>query len=81
MESSRSQSSSGESTIRLSLDVSISLNERLEVLAQRLGCAKSDVLRRAIPFLRDVDEGCERGMKFGIGYDGQALPVEFRLMR
>lgn len=63
-------------TIRLSLELSEELNDRLEALAAAVGGTKSDVLRRGIVLLEIAVDARKRGLRFGIAHAGQQLATE-----
>lgn len=62
--------------IRLSLDVSPELNDRLEVLADRSHSSKSDVLRKAIALMDVAVQARDEGKRLGIAEKGQPLSTE-----
>jgi predicted transcriptional regulator len=62
--------------IRLSLDVSPELDEKLEDLAETIHGTKSDVLRRAIALFDVVVEARKQGKKIGIAEPDQPLATE-----
>jgi predicted transcriptional regulator len=62
--------------IRLSLEVSPEMNEKLEELADKLNGTKSDVLRKAISLVEVAVRAKEEGKKFGIAAPDQTLSTE-----
>lgn len=62
--------------IRLSLDVSPELNERLETLAEQTHGTKSDVLRKAIALMDLAVQAKREGKRVGIAEGDQALSTE-----
>ena len=52
--------------VRLSLDVSLELNETLEELATKIHGSKSDVLRKAIVLMELAVQAKEKEQKLGI---------------
>jgi len=52
--------------VRLSLQVSSSLNQTLEDLAREMHGSKSDVLRRALTLMMIAHESAKEGKAFGI---------------
>lgn len=62
--------------VRLSLDISVELNDLLEELAEKTGGTKSDVLRRAITLMEVAVEAKRQGKKFGIAEKDQPLATE-----
>jgi predicted transcriptional regulator len=63
-------------TIRLSLEVSPQMNDKLEQLAAKTGGTKSDVLRKAIALVEVAVRAKEEGRKFGVAAPGQELATE-----
>jgi predicted transcriptional regulator len=63
-------------TVRLSLDVSPELNDKLEELADKIHGSKSDVLRKAITLMQVAVEGKERGQRLGLANKDQPLATE-----
>jgi predicted transcriptional regulator len=63
-------------SIRLSLEVSPQMNEKLEELADKLHGSKSDVLRKAIALIEVAVRAKEEGKKFGVAAPGQELATE-----
>ncbi|HEY4883765.1 MAG TPA: hypothetical protein VII08_09000 [Myxococcales bacterium] len=62
--------------VRLSLDVSKELNEKLEDLADKIGGTKSEVLRRAIALMEVAVDARAAGKRLGIAEKGQPLSTE-----
>ena len=65
-----------KSTVRVSLDVSPDLNEKLETLAAQSHSSKSDVLRRALYLYSEAAEAKARGLKVGFAEPEQPLATE-----
>ena len=63
-------------SIRLSLEVSPQMNEKLEELADKLHGTKSDVLRKAIAIIEVAVRAKEEGNKFGVATPDQTLTTE-----
>lgn len=62
--------------IRLSLVVTIDLNETLTDLAERTGETKSDVLRKAIALMEMAVDARQRGRKVAIVEKDQTVMTE-----
>ena len=62
--------------IRLSLDVSPELNEKLEELAGELHGTKSEVLRKALALMDIAVRAKKEGRRFGIAEKDQPLATE-----
>lgn len=62
--------------VRLSLDVSLELNQTLEDLAEKIGGTKSEVLRKAIALMEVMVEAKQQGKKVGIADKDQPLATE-----
>jgi predicted transcriptional regulator len=62
--------------VRVSLDLSPSLDGTLSRLAIELGCTRSEVLRKAITLLKVAVDGKGRGRKIGLADQGTRLDVE-----
>jgi predicted transcriptional regulator len=62
--------------VRLSLDVSKQLNEKLEDLAERIGGSKSEVLRRAITLMEIAVDARASGKRLGIADKDLPLSTE-----
>ena len=69
-----------KNTIRLSLDMSKELNQRLEELANKTHSTKSEVLRRAIILFDVVTSAESQGKKFGIPKDNDDSKLEQRIV-
>lgn len=67
----------GAKKVRLTLDVSAVLNEKLDVLAAETGVSKSDVLRKAIALMEVAHQAASKGKKVGIARDEASLETEF----
>jgi len=63
--------------VRLSLELSLQCNERLELLASKLCATKSEVLRRAVTLYAECLKAKEEGLHVGIADKGQSLMKEF----
>ena len=63
--------------VRISLDLPLPLNEKLESIASREGLSKSDVLRKALALIVVASDATLHGKKVGIAASGQALETEF----
>jgi predicted transcriptional regulator len=63
-------------SIRLSLDVSVELNAKLQELAAKTGRTKSDVLRCAIALMDIAVQASEAGKRIGIAKEGDELATE-----
>lgn len=63
-------------TVRLSLDVSVELNELVNQLAKDTSSTKSDVLRRAVTLLSIAVDARRQGKKIGIAERDQPLTTE-----
>ena len=63
-------------SIKLSLEVSPQMNEKLEELASKLHGTKSDVLRKAIALIEVAVRAKEEGKKFGVAASDQTLTTE-----
>ena len=63
-------------TVRVSLDVSPDLNEKLEALAAQSHTSKSDVLRRALYLYSEAANARSRGLKVGFAEPEQPLTTE-----
>lgn len=62
--------------VRLSLDVSLELNQTLEDLAEKIGGTKSEVLRKAIALMEVMVEAKQQGKRVGIADKDQPLATE-----
>lgn len=62
--------------VRVSLDLSSKLNEKLEGLAEDIGVSKSDVLRRAIALLDFALDAKRQNKKFGVADADGRLTTE-----
>lgn len=62
--------------VRLNLEVSPEVNDKLEELAQRIGGTKGDVLRGAITLIEVAVTAREQGKKFGVVEQNQPLVTE-----
>jgi predicted transcriptional regulator len=62
--------------IRLSLEVSPQMNDKLEELADKMGGTKSDVLRKAVALIEVAVRAKEEGRRFGIAAPDQTLATE-----
>lgn len=67
---------SNNKAIRLSLEVSPQMNEKLEELADKMGGTKSDVLRKAVALIEVAVRAKEEGKKFGVAGPDQTLATE-----
>lgn len=74
--SSKPAKSSPKKKVRLSLDISGELNDKVEELAEEINGTKSDVLRRAIALLDLAIQARKDGKKFGIAEKSQQLTTE-----
>lgn len=71
-----SNDSKSGKAIKLSLEVSPQMNEKLEELADKLHGTKSDVLRKAIALIEVAVRAKEEGKKFGVASADQTLTTE-----
>jgi predicted transcriptional regulator len=67
---------SSSKAIRLSLEVSPQMNDKLEELADKMGGTKSDVLRKAVALIEVAVRAKEEGKKFGVAGPDQTLATE-----
>lgn len=74
--SNRGSPKNEKEKVRLSLDISPELNALLEMLADKTGGTKSDVLRKAISLMEVAVEAKRQGKKFGIAERDQQLSTE-----
>ncbi len=74
--SNRGSPKNEKEKVRLSLDISPELNALLELLADKTGGTKSDVLRKAISLMEVAVEAKRQGKKFGIAEKDQQLSTE-----
>jgi predicted DNA-binding protein len=63
-------------TVRLSLDVSTSLDNTLEDLAKRTGSTKADILRKGIALVEVAVDAKEHGKKLGVADRAEQLTRE-----
>jgi predicted transcriptional regulator len=63
--------------IKLSLEIPLELNARLEEIAKELGSTKSDVLRRALALMDVAHEARKQNKIVGILTQEQKLEKEF----
>jgi len=62
--------------IRLSLQITADLNERLEAIARETGGTKSDVLRRAFALMEVAHRGRKEGKRLGFAKSESVLETE-----
>lgn len=63
--------------IKLSLEIPLELNARLEEIAKELGSTKSDVLRRALALMEVAHEARKQNKIVGVLTQEQKLEKEF----
>ena len=63
--------------IKLSLEIPLELNARLEEIAKELGSTKSDVLRRALALMDVAHEARKQNKIVGVLTQEQKLEKEF----
>jgi predicted transcriptional regulator len=63
--------------IKLSLEIPLELNARLEEIARELGSTKSDVLRRALALMDVAHEARKQNKIVGVLTQEQKLEKEF----
>jgi predicted transcriptional regulator len=63
--------------IKLSLEIPLELNTRLEEIAKELGSTKSDVLRRALALMDVAHEARKQNKIVGVLTQEQKLEKEF----
>jgi predicted transcriptional regulator len=63
--------------IKLSLEIPLELNARLEEIARELGSTKSDVLRRALALMEVAHEARKQNKIVGVLTKEQKLEKEF----
>lgn len=63
--------------IKLSLEIPLELNARLEEIARELGSTKSDVLRRALVLMEVAHEARKQNKIVGVLTQEQKLEKEF----
>lgn len=63
--------------IKLSLEIPLELNARLEEIARELGSTKSDVLRRALALMEVAHEARKQNKIVGVLTQEQKLEKEF----
>lgn len=66
----------GRDRVRLSLDVSPELYEKLGRIADELHGSKSEVLRKAIVLMEVALRGKEQGLRLGLARPDQPLTTE-----
>ena len=74
---SPSRAKSRREKVRISLDVSSDVSNRLEALADEIDGTKSEVLRRAIVLMEVVVEARKSGKRVGIADSSGKLTTEF----
>lgn len=66
----------GRDTVRLSLDLSASLDDTLENLARKMGTSKAEVLRKGLALVEVAVDAKEHGQKLGVADSAQQLKRE-----
>lgn len=62
--------------IRLSLQITTEVNDRLETIARETGVTKSDVLRKALGLIELAHRGKKEGKRLGFAKSDEVLETE-----
>lgn len=62
--------------VRISLDISTELNEKLQEMARDIHGTKSDVLRKSLALMQVALQATKEGKKIGIAEQGEQLTTE-----
>ncbi len=63
-------------TVRLTVDVSPDVYQKIGDIADRLHTSKGDVLRKGLAYMEVAVEAKEQGKKFGVAESDQILTTE-----